>query len=59
VRAGQTTADGKLFLGTARCLGNCSLAPMLTLDDRVYGPETPAEAVEQLQLLLEVRDDQG
>ena len=58
VAAGQTTADGRLFLGTARCIGDCSLAPMLTLDDRVCGPETPASAVAKLQQLLEVRDDQ-
>jgi bidirectional [NiFe] hydrogenase diaphorase subunit len=59
VAAGQTTADGRLFLGTARCIGDCSLAPMLTLDDRVYGPENPASAVAKLQQLLETRDDQG
>jgi bidirectional [NiFe] hydrogenase diaphorase subunit len=59
VAAGQTTADGRLFLGTARCIGDCSLAPMLTLDDRVYGPENPAGAVAKLQQLLETRDDQG
>ena len=59
VTAGQTSADGRLFLGTARCLGNCSLAPMLTLDDRVHGPETPVEAVARLQQLLGVPHDQG
>lgn len=59
VRAGQTTADGKLSLGTARCLGNCSLAPMLTIDDVVYGPETPDSAVEKLCSLVEVTDELG
>ena len=57
IRAGQTTADGKLSLGTARCLGNCSLAPMLTIDDRVYGPETPDGAVGKLQGALEVKNE--
>ena len=59
VQAGQTTGDGRLSLGTARCLGNCSLAPMLTIDSRVYGPETPSGAVEKLQRLLEVQDEQN
>jgi bidirectional [NiFe] hydrogenase diaphorase subunit len=59
VQSGQTTSDGKLSLGTARCLGNCSLAPMLTLDGRVYGPETPSGAVEKLKQLLEVQDDKN
>jgi bidirectional [NiFe] hydrogenase diaphorase subunit len=57
VQAGQTTGDGRLSLGTARCLGNCSLAPMLTIDGRVLGPETPSGAVEKLQQLLEVPDE--
>ena len=59
IKAGQTTADGKLSLGTARCLGNCSLAPMLTVDDAVYGPETPDSAFAKLQGLLEVPNEQG
>lgn len=41
VKAGTTTEDNKLTLMTARCLGNCSLAPMLTLDGEVLGRETP------------------
>jgi bidirectional [NiFe] hydrogenase diaphorase subunit len=57
VQAGQTTGDGRLSLGTARCLGNCSLAPMLTIDGRVHGLETPSGAVEKLQQLLEVQDE--
>jgi len=57
IRAGQTTVDGKLYLGTARCLGNCSLAPMLTVDDRVCGPETPDGAVRMLRQCLEAQDE--
>ena len=59
IRAGQTTADGKLSLGAARCLGNCSLAPMLTIDDKVYGLETAEAVLAKLQRLLEVQDAQG
>lgn len=40
VKAGSTTKDNKLTLMTARCLGNCSLAPMLTLDSGVLGKQT-------------------
>lgn len=49
INAGQTTPDGKLSLGAARCLGNCSLAPMLTLDDEVLGRETPEGTLEKLR----------
>lgn len=59
VREGETTPDGRLFLGTARCLGTCTLAPMMTLDGTVCGPETPEGAVARLNGLLEGSDEQG
>lgn len=59
MHAGQTTADGKLSLGTARCLGNCTLAPLVTLDDQVCGPETVTGTVAKVRELLEVRDEQS
>jgi bidirectional [NiFe] hydrogenase diaphorase subunit len=37
IKAGETTADGKLSLVTARCLGACGLAPALVFDDDVAG----------------------
>src|SRR5512137_2377586 len=39
VQPGQTTPDGRVSLGTARCLGNCSLAPLLVVDSTVLGRE--------------------
>lgn len=45
LKAGTTTADGNLTLLTARCLGNCSLAPMLTLDGKVHGKENSAATI--------------
>lgn len=49
VKAGQTTPDGKLNLASARCLGSCSLAPMLTLDGKVMGNETADSTVRQVR----------
>jgi bidirectional [NiFe] hydrogenase diaphorase subunit len=49
VKAGHTTADGKLSLSTARCLGNCGLAPMLVLDGKVLGRELPASVLEKVE----------
>lgn len=37
VKAGQTSADGKVSLLTARCLGACGLAPALVFDGAVAG----------------------
>jgi bidirectional [NiFe] hydrogenase diaphorase subunit len=38
---GQTTADGKFSLDTARCLGACGLAPIGVFDGEVCGNQTP------------------
>jgi bidirectional [NiFe] hydrogenase diaphorase subunit len=39
VHSGQTTPDGRLTLGAARCLDNCSLAPLLVVDNTLLGHE--------------------
>src|SRR4051795_9640469 len=42
IEPGQTTADGKLTVEFAECLGICDFAPAALADDgRVYGPLDP------------------
>ncbi len=41
VREGETTADGRFSLGGLRCVGACSLAPVVVVNERVYGNVTP------------------
>ena len=41
IDAGQTTADGKFSIQDTRCLGCCGLAPVMTINDDVYGRLTP------------------
>ncbi len=43
VKAGETSADGKYSLDATRCIGACGLAPVLTINDEVYGRLTAAE----------------
>lgn len=38
---GETTADRKFTLEATRCIGCCGLAPVLTVNDEVYGKVTP------------------
>lgn len=52
IHAGETAEDGSLSLGTARCLGNCSIAPMLTIDNQVYGRETPESTLARIEARL-------
>lgn len=41
IEEGQTTEDRKFTLGGIRCLGACSLAPIVMVNDRVYANVTP------------------
>jgi bidirectional [NiFe] hydrogenase diaphorase subunit len=49
VRPGQTTADGKLGLQTARCLGCCGLAPVIIVDNQIFPRVDPAQVVQLIQ----------
>lgn len=40
---GETTPDGKFSLENCRCIGACGLAPVLTINDDVYGRLTGDE----------------
>jgi bidirectional [NiFe] hydrogenase diaphorase subunit len=51
VRPKETTADGRISLLTARCLGACSLAPAAIIDGDVQGRVKAAELVAQLEAL--------
>ena len=41
--AGSTTPDGKYSLEATRCIGACGLAPVLTINNEVYGRLVPAD----------------
>ena len=38
---GETSRDRKFSLGGLRCVGACSLAPVVMVNDKVYGNVTP------------------
>ena len=41
VEVGRTTKDGKFTLNATRCLGACGLAPVMMINDEVYGRLPP------------------
>lgn len=41
VKSGGTTEDGKFTLEATRCLGCCGLAPVMMINDDVYGKLVP------------------
>ncbi|MGI6406475.1 MAG: NADH-quinone oxidoreductase subunit NuoE [Syntrophaceticus sp.] len=44
IKSGETTSDGLFTLNSAACLGCCSLAPVMMINDQVYGELTPKKA---------------
>jgi bidirectional [NiFe] hydrogenase diaphorase subunit len=51
IKAGETTADGKLSLVTARCLGACGLAPAVVFDNEVAGGLTIETTLDRLKAM--------
>lgn len=49
VKPGGTTEDGNVSLITARCLGACSLAPAVVIDDNVQGRATVERVLSHLE----------
>ena len=41
VKVGSTTKDGRFTLRDTRCLGACGLAPVIMINDDVYGRLVP------------------
>lgn len=52
IHPGQTTPDGRLSLGTARCLGTCSLAPLVMVDATVLGQQAVAGVAARVEAAL-------
>lgn len=43
IKAGQCTPDGQFSIDCARCIGACGLAPVMMVNDDVYGRLTPKD----------------
>jgi len=49
ISLGETSSDGLFTLQEARCLGACGLAPVVMIDDKIYGNLTAQKALEILR----------
>ncbi|MPW24829.1 NADH-quinone oxidoreductase subunit NuoE [Alkalibaculum sp. M08DMB] len=49
IKVGETTEDGKFTLEATRCVGACGLAPVMMINDDVYGRLQPKEIVEIIE----------
>ena len=48
VEVGQTSSDGLFTLQEARCLGACGIAPVIMIDDKIYGELDPKKTTDIL-----------
>lgn len=53
IEEGQTTEDRLVTLDRVACLGCCSLAPVIMIDDKVYGKLTPNKVRRLMKKLKE------
>ncbi|PHV63993.1 NAD(P)H-dependent oxidoreductase subunit E [Cyanobacterium aponinum IPPAS B-1201] len=53
LQQGETSADGKVSLLTARCIGACGLAPSVVYDGKVCGKQTADEVVKKVTSWLQ------
>jgi len=49
IEIGGTSSDGLFTLAEARCLGACGLAPVIMIDEKIYGSLTPAGVIQVLK----------
>lgn len=60
LKDGQDTTDDMMFtLECVSCLGACGLAPVMVLDDVVYGQITPAKAAELIDSIVKAEAQNG
>ncbi len=43
IKSGECTPDGLFSIDSCRCVGACGLAPVMMIDEEVYGKLTPKE----------------
>lgn len=49
LKPGMTTADQKVSLLKARCMGSCGLAPVVVMDSTLVGKVTPDQIVDKVK----------
>jgi len=56
IKSGECTPDGLFSIDSCRCVGACGLAPVIMIDEDVYGKLTPKEVA---NILKKYQDEEG
>ncbi len=57
INTGETTKDGIFTLTTIRCVGACSLAPVVSVGSKVFGNVTPLQVKKIIDEFTEKADE--
>ncbi len=57
IEMGETTQDGLFSLENSRCLGVCALAPVVTINEKVFSKVTPKQVPELIRSAREGSED--
>lgn len=57
IHEGETTVDGQFSLEALRCVGACGLAPVVVIDEQVYGKVSPKKVVDMLSTYQQGGDE--
>jgi NADH-quinone oxidoreductase subunit E len=52
IKSGEVTPDGKFSIDSLRCVGACGLAPVVTINQKVYGKVKPGKVAEIIENYL-------
>ena len=55
IKSGECTQDGLFSIDSCRCVGACGLAPVMLVDEDVYGKLTPDQVGKILDSYLETK----
>lgn len=55
---GEVTTDGLFSIQPARCVGACGQAPVLMIDEKIYGELTPEKAIEIVEQYRSKNDNE-
>jgi NADH:ubiquinone oxidoreductase subunit E len=57
IKSGQVTSDGKFSIESLRCVGACGLAPVVTINQKVFGKVKPGDVREILEKYVTEEDE--
>jgi NADH:ubiquinone oxidoreductase subunit E len=57
IKPGETTPDGMITLEICRCVGSCSQAPVVVVDDQMYGRLRPSKLPALVRNVMKISAD--